>query len=196
VAVDLHKWMYMPYGIGCALVRDRLAHYRTFVYGHEATYLTSTFAQNRDRLTNPHNLALPLSRCFNSLKAYMLLRAYGMRKYRQLIQQNLDHMRYLSELLAKDADMELMAPVTTNIVCFRYHPSGFPEDAVTQLNKLIYDALSRINFLMISDTTIKGTYMLRACNVNHRSRKQDFEVLVKEVKRAGAMFRPLVKDRG
>jgi aromatic-L-amino-acid decarboxylase len=196
VAVDLHKWMYMPYGIGCALMRDRLAHYRTFVYGHEATYLTSTFAQNRDRLTNPHNLALPLSRCFNSLKAYMLLRAYGMRKYRQLIQQNLDHMRYLSELLAKDADMELMAPVTTNIVCFRYHPSGFPEDAVTQLNKLIYDALSRINFLMISDTTIKGTYMLRACNVNHRSRKQDFEVLAKEVKRAGATFRPLVKDRG
>lgn len=38
-AVDLHKWMYMPYGIGCTLVRDRLAHYSTFVYGHDAQYL-------------------------------------------------------------------------------------------------------------------------------------------------------------
>ena len=177
-------------------MRDRLAHYRTFVYGHEATYLTSTFAQNRDRLTNPHNLALPLSRSFNSLKAYMLLRAYGTRKYRQLIQQNLDHMNYLADLLEKEADIELTAPVTSNIVCFRYHPHGLSENALTQLNKLIYDALSRINFLMVSDTIIKGTYMLRACNVNHRSRKQDFEFLVKEVKHAGTTFRPLFKDRG
>lgn len=30
IAVDLHKWMYMPYGIGCALVKDRLSHYATF----------------------------------------------------------------------------------------------------------------------------------------------------------------------
>jgi glutamate/tyrosine decarboxylase-like PLP-dependent enzyme len=43
LAVDLHKWMNMPYGIGCTLVKDRLAHYRTFVYGHEAEYLKSAF---------------------------------------------------------------------------------------------------------------------------------------------------------
>jgi aromatic-L-amino-acid decarboxylase len=42
VAVDLHKWMYMPYGIGCTLVRDRLAHYKTFVYGHEAQYVKAS----------------------------------------------------------------------------------------------------------------------------------------------------------
>jgi glutamate/tyrosine decarboxylase-like PLP-dependent enzyme len=39
LAVDLHKWMYMPYGIGCTLVKDRLAHYSTFVYGHDAEYI-------------------------------------------------------------------------------------------------------------------------------------------------------------
>jgi glutamate/tyrosine decarboxylase-like PLP-dependent enzyme len=194
LAVDLHKWMYMPYGIGCALVQDRFAHYSTFVYGHEAKYLTSTFEQNRDQLTNPHNLALPLSRHFNSLKAYMLLRAYGTQKYRQLIQQNINQMNYLADLLEKEEDMELMAPATSNIVCFRYNPHNLSEKALAQLNKVIYDALNRINFLMVSDTTIKGTYMLRACNVNHRSRKQDLEFLVKEVTRAGAKFRLLFKD--
>jgi glutamate/tyrosine decarboxylase-like PLP-dependent enzyme len=126
----------------------------------------------------------------------MLLRAYGTQKYRQLIQQNIDHMSYLADLLEKEADMELMAPLTSNIVCFRYNPQGLSEEALAQLNKVIYDALSRINFLRVSDTTIKGTYMLRACNVNHRSQKQDFDGLVKEVKRAGAKFRPLFKDNG
>ncbi len=38
---------------------------------------------------------------------------------------------------------------------------------------------------MISDTTVKGKYMLRACNVNHRTKKQDLNYLVKEVKRVG-----------
>jgi glutamate/tyrosine decarboxylase-like PLP-dependent enzyme len=185
VAIDLHKWMYMPYGIGCALVRDPRAHYSTFVYGHEARYLKSTFEEVHDKFRDTHNLALPLSRSFNSLKAYMLLRAFGTRKYRRLIQQNLNQIQYLAELITNDDRLEITAPVTSNIVCFQYKPPGVEEAAVETLNKAIYDGLSRIKLMMISDTTIKGRYMLRACNVNHRSQLTDFEILVKEIKRLG-----------
>jgi glutamate/tyrosine decarboxylase-like PLP-dependent enzyme len=195
VAVDLHKWMSMPYGIGCALVRDPRAHYSTFVYGHEAQYLKSPFADIQDKFVDTHNLALPLSRNFNSLKAYMLLRAYGKRKYSQLIQQNINHIHYLAELIKKHDQMEITAPVTSNIVCFRYKPHGLNEEAVDQLNKLIYEALCQINFMIISDTTIKGTYMLRACNVNHRSQKQDFEFLVNEIERTGRKLASQVTSR-
>lgn len=185
VAIDLHKWMYMPYGIGCALVRDPLAHYSTFVYGHEANYLKSTFAEIHDKFADTHNLALPLSRSFNSLKAYMLLRAYGTQKYRQLIQQNLHQTQYLAELIHNDANLEITAPVTSNIVCFRYtHPSLTKAESDT-INRSIYEALSHINLMIISDTTIKGQYMLRACNVNHRSQNKDFEFLINEIKRTG-----------
>ena len=188
VAIDLHKWMYMPYGIGCSLVRDPLAHYSTFVYGHEAEYLKSTFEEIQDKLTDAHNLALPLSRNFNSLKAYMLLRAYGTQKYSQLIQQNLNQTIYLADLIKKEDNMEITAPVTSNIVCFRYKPDGLNEEEVETINKLIYEALSHINLLIISDTTIKGKYMLRACNVNHRSQKKDFDYLIKEIGKTGMNF--------
>jgi aromatic-L-amino-acid decarboxylase len=185
LAVDLHKWMYMPYGIGCTLVKDRLAHYSTFVYGHEARYLKSAFDQLKDQIVNPHNLALPLSRNFTSLKAYMLLRAYGKNKYSNLIQQNVDQMNYLAELIRKEPKMEITAPVVSNIVCFRYKPKGFTELELEKLNKMIYSDLNQRSFWMISDTTIKGRYMLRACNVNHRSQKQDIDFLVNEVKKTG-----------
>jgi aromatic-L-amino-acid decarboxylase len=185
VAIDLHKWMYMPYGIGCALVRDPRAHYSTFVYGHEARYLKSTFEDVHDKFRDTHNLALPLSRSFNSLKAYMLLRAYGTQKYRQLIQQNLNQIQYLAELIERDDVFEITAPVTSNIVCFRYRPRGVGEDVIEVLNRAVYEALSHIKLMMISDTTIKGRYMLRACNVNHRSQHTDFEGLVKDIKRLG-----------
>ncbi len=185
LAVDLHKWMCMPYGIGCTLVKDRLAHFSTFVYGHEARYLKSAFDQLKDQLINPHNLALQLSRNFTSLKAYMLLRAYGKRKYGNLIQQNISQISYLAELIRKEPKIEITAPVASNIVCFRYNPRDLSESELEKLNKIIYSDLNQRSFMMISDTTIKGRYMLRACNVNHRSQKRDFDFLVKEVKKTG-----------
>ena len=185
LAVDLHKWMYMPYGIGCTLVKNRLAHYSTFVYGHEAEYLKSAFELNSEQVSNPHNLALPLSRNFSSLKAYMLLRAYGKNKYSNLIQQNIDQANYLAELIGKEHDMEVGAPVTSNIVCFRYKPINLDESRVEGLNKLLFDDLNKKSFLMISDTTLKGKYLLRACIVNHRTKKQDLKFLVDEVKKTG-----------
>jgi len=196
LAVDLHKWMYMPYGIGCTLVRDRLAHYSTFVYGHEAQYLKAGMDLAKEKgelLTNPHNLALPLSRGFLSLKAYMLLRAYGKKKYGDLIQQNIDQTNYLADLVKNDPDMEITAPVASNIVCFRYRPEGLDEARTEKLNKMIMDSLNQVSFWMVSDTTIKGRYMLRACNVNHRTRRGDLEYLVDLVKKLGERHLPEAK---
>lgn len=185
IAIDLHKWMNMPYGIGCTLVKDRFAHYSTFVYGSDAKYLKSAFDQLKDQLINPHNLALPLSRNFTSLKAYMLFRAYGKNKYSNLVQQNIDQTNYLGELIRKEPNMEITAPVVSSVVCFRYKPKRLTEPELEKLNKMIYNDLNQISFWMVSDTMIKGKYMLRACNVNHRSQKQDFDFLVNKVKNIG-----------
>jgi aromatic-L-amino-acid decarboxylase len=195
LAVDLHKWMYMPYGLGCTLVKDKLAHYSTFVYGHEAIYLKTGMDQVKDQLSNPHNLALPLSRSFLSLKAYMLLRAYGKDKYSQLIQQNIDQIHYLAELIKKETEMEITAPVASNIVCFRYKPRGLGEEELERLNRMINRELNQISFWIISDTTIRGRYMLRACNVNHRSKRKDFEYLVEQVKKIGASHLSQIKKK-
>jgi len=46
--------------------------------------------------------------------------------------------------------------------------------------------LWKINLWMITDTTVKGKYMLRACNVNHRSKREDFNALVEMIKKIGA----------
>ncbi|MHA2394714.1 MAG: pyridoxal phosphate-dependent decarboxylase family protein [Promethearchaeota archaeon] len=185
LAVDLHKWMYMPYGIGCTLIKNKLAHYKTFVYGHAAEYIQSARDLSDDELSNPHMLSLQLSRNNSSLKAYMLLRAHGKNKYCRLIQQNIDQIEYLASLIEKEPNIEFMAPVISNVVCFRYNPSGLDDEQLEKLNKMILQELFKINFWIISDTTIKGKYMLRACNVNHRSRREDFDFLIEEIKKIG-----------
>jgi glutamate/tyrosine decarboxylase-like PLP-dependent enzyme len=115
----------------------------------------------------------------------MLLRAYGKNKYKRLIQQNLDQIKYLSELIEKAPFLELSAPVSSNVVCFRYVRDGLTEDELEKLNKAIRGKLMMSSFAIISDTTLNGKYMLRACNVNHRSKREDFDFLVNEIKKIG-----------
>jgi glutamate/tyrosine decarboxylase-like PLP-dependent enzyme len=184
IAIDLHKWMSMPYPIGLTLIKDKVSHYSTFVYGHEARYL-ETVLKSVDLDTMTLMSSLDLSRANTGLKAYMLLRAYGKRKYRKLIQQNIDDINYLAEELKNDPVFEVAAPVVSNIVCFRYNPGGLTERQIEKLNKGILGELWNITWGMISDTSLKGKYVLRVCNVNHRSIREDFEWLVAEVKRLG-----------
>jgi aromatic-L-amino-acid decarboxylase len=75
--------------------------------------------------------------------------------------------------------------VFSNVVCFRYVIDGLTEDELEKLNRMVLGELWKISLWMISDTTIKGRYMLRACNVNHRSRYSDFDTLVERIKSIG-----------
>jgi glutamate/tyrosine decarboxylase-like PLP-dependent enzyme len=181
IAVDLHKWMNMQYPIGITLVKDKVAHYSTFVYGHDAKYLDSVLGNvDLDVMTMFSSLAL--SRGNIGLKAYMLLRAFGKGKYRKLVQQNIDGIHYLADLLEKEPHFEVAVPAISNIVCFRYNPGGLSEEQIEKLNKMILGKLWSEIWGYISDTTLNGRYMLRACNVNHRSQLGDFDVLVNKIK--------------
>lgn len=164
-----------------ALVKDKVAHYSTFVYGHDAKYL-DTVLDNIDLDTMTMISSLALSRGNTGLKAYMLLRAYGKDKYRHLIQQNIDGINYLAEILEKDPLFEVTAPVVSNIICFRYNPGNLSEEQLEKLNKMILGELWTSIWGMISDTTLKGRYVLRAFNVNHRSKREEFNVLVNRIK--------------
>jgi len=124
----------------------------------------------------------------------MLLRAYGRERYSQLIQQNIDQNNYLAELIRKEPELEITTLVASNIVCFRYKPKRLNEVGLEKLNKMILVALRQISFVIITDTIMKEKYMLRACCVNHRSKKHDFDFLFNEVRKAGEKFTPHIQS--
>jgi len=91
-----------------------------------------------------------------------------------------------------DPKFELTAPVASNIVCFRFNPGGLGEEDLEKLNRALLKRLWETDYGVVTDTTIKGKYMLRACNVNHRTRSEDFDWLVAEIKRLGEKLMPEV----
>jgi len=198
LAFDLHKWMYLPYEIGCVLVRHEEEHRKAFsltpVYLSREGDGRGLTGGDLPWLTD---YGFQLSRGFRALKAWMSLKEHGSRKFGRLIQQNIDQARYLAELIDATPELELVAPVTLNVVCFRYIGSDLGDAALNALNKEILVELQEQGIAVPSGTTIAGQYVLRVGHTNHRSRREDFDVLVGEVIRMGQeLARPAVKARG
>ena len=186
LALDLHKWMSMPYEIGCVLVLHEEQHREAFsvmpeylVHGEGGRGLSG------GDLPWFSDYSFQLSRGFRALKAWMSLKEHGSEKYARIIQQNLDQACYLAELLRASPELELAAPVTLNVVCFRYVVPGVTGDCLNELNKQIVVELQEQGVAVLSGTVIRGKYVMRVANSNHRSRREDFEFLVKEVVRIG-----------
>ncbi len=195
LALDLHKWMYMPYEIGCILVQNEEYHRKAFS-------LTPDYLAHGEGGRGITGGDLPwfsdydflLSRRFRALKAWMSLKQHGSRKYGRLIQQNIDQAHYLAELINAQPELELSAPVTLNIVCFRYVAPEMDDAALDELNKQIVIELQEQGIAVLSGTIIKGKYVLRAANVNHRSRREDFNILIREVIRTGKELTISIKN--
>jgi len=186
LALDLHKWMYMPYEIGCILVRHEEAHRRTFsltpdylIHGQGGRGLTG------GDLTWLTDYGFALSRRFNALKAWMSFKEHGVRKYGRLIQQNVDQARYLASLVDASPALERAAPVPLNVVCFRYVKPGMDDTILDTVNEQIIVELQEQGIAVPSGTIVRGRYVLHVAITNHRSCREDFDVLVREIIRIG-----------
>jgi aromatic-L-amino-acid decarboxylase len=186
LALDLHKWMSMPYEIGCVLVRHEEQHRNAFsVMPEYLEHGEGGRGLSGGDLPWFSDYSFQLSRGFRALKAWMSLKEQGSSKYARIIQQNIDQAEYLGELVHASPALELAAPVTLNVVCFRYVTPNMNGDELDEVNKQIVVELQEEGVAVLSGTVIKGKYVLRVANSNHRSRREDFDFLVREVIRIG-----------
>lgn len=188
VAFDLHKWGYMPYEVGVALTRApkaQTATYETAAAGAPA-YLRSAQAGIAVDTTYFADRGFQLSRNFRALKVWMSMKQQGVNRIAGAIQMNIDQARRLGALVEVHPDLELLAPVSLNIVCFRYAPDGMAEQALNPLNQAILVALQSRGIAVPSQTVLQGRFAIRVCITNHRSRDEDFDVLVEAVVSIGA----------
>jgi aromatic-L-amino-acid decarboxylase len=183
VALDLHKWLHVPFEAGCALVRDRKAHRAAFA-------LTPEYLEHAERGLASGSLwfseyGLQLSRGFRALKVWLSFKEHGLDKFGRLIDQNIAQAHELAGLVEAEPALELMAPVVLNIVCFRYLPRNLPADRWNAFNEELLIRLHESGIAAPSYTTLDGEYCLRAALSNHRTRSEDLGIMVDAVVRIG-----------
>jgi aromatic-L-amino-acid decarboxylase len=184
LAFDLHKWLYMPIEVGCTLVRSEPDHRRAF----SLTPAYLSHGGQRGLLAGSQwfsDYGIQLSRGFRALKVWMSLKEHGIEKYGRLIRQNVAQARYLAAQVDRTPELERLAPVPLNIVCFRFRVGGLGDEALNRLNQEMLLRLHESGIAAPSYTTIDGRYAIRVAITNHRTVRADFDLLVQTVVRIG-----------
>jgi glutamate/tyrosine decarboxylase-like PLP-dependent enzyme len=172
IAADAHKWLNVPYDCGFVLVREPERLRRAF--GVEAAYLPSL----HDPRPNPGMLTPENSRRARAFAVWSTLRAYGRAGHRAMVERHLALARHLAGRVDAEPDLERLAEVKLNIVCFRAHPAGTPGERLDDLNRELGEALLRDGRVFAGTTVYDGRVAFRPAIVNWQTRERDVDVLV------------------
>jgi aromatic-L-amino-acid/L-tryptophan decarboxylase len=178
LAFDFHKWGQVPYDAGFVLLRDGELHRKAFA--SQAAYLARQTRGLAGGSTWPCDLGPDLSRGFRALKTWFTLKVHGFDALGETIARTCELARYLEQRIAETAELELLAPVQLNIVCFRYRGVCFRYRSadVDRLNARIVIELQESGVAAPSTTRINQALAIRAAITNHRTNRSDIDALV------------------
>ncbi len=184
LAVDAHKWLFVPLEAGCALVRDREGLRETFKFAPPYYH----FGGKAGDTVNYHEYGPQNSRGFRALKVWLTLQAAGREGYRKVISGNLEQSRIMYAALGADPEIET-ATQSLSIATFRFVPKTLdPAKDGERLNALNAALLTRIQTggeAFLSNAIIEGQFYLRACITNFRTTEADVRALPEIVVRVG-----------
>ncbi|MBD9526950.1 pyridoxal-dependent decarboxylase [Paracoccus sp. PAR01] len=182
VALDPHKSLHAPFDVGCVLVRDESLHLSSFAL--HADYLDP---MERGIAAGGwlFDYGLQTSRGFRALKVWMMLKEHGAERFGRIIGRNIAQAQRMAARIDAEPRLTRLAPVTLDIVCFRYDPGDMDADALVALNTEIMMRLQEDGIAAFSDTVVHGEHGLRAAICNHRTTDTDLSDAVRALVATG-----------
>lgn len=176
---DGHKWLNVPYDCGFAFVHDPVLLSRTFAAS--AAYLMSP----DDPHPNFMHLGPEMSRRARSLAVWATLHAYGRDGYRTLVNHHLELAQRVAAHVDAAKDLERLAEVPLNIICFRFTPHGYSEDELNRLNRRLGEAVLNDGRVYVGTTEYEGRVAFRPAIVNWRTTADDVDLLLDVIRELG-----------
>jgi len=181
IAFDFHKWPQVPYDAGMLLVRDGAAQAATFA-SHVA-YLARDARGLAGGGSWPVDFGPDLSRGFRALKVWFTLKHYGLRRLGEVIAKTCALAQHLARRIEAEPELELLAPVTLDIACFRFRHAE-PD----RVNAALVADLQEAGIAAPSTTRIAGALAIRCAFINHRTTEADVDAIVDAILAAGRHY--------
>jgi glutamate/tyrosine decarboxylase-like PLP-dependent enzyme len=168
LAFDFHKWGQVPYDAGFILVRDGTQHRATFTT--PAAYLRRETRGLAGGSPWFCDFGPDLSRGFRALKTWFTIKVHGTAQIGAVISKTCELAQYMKRQIQSHPDLELLAPVQLNIICFRYRCAD-----PNPINAAIAVDLQESGIAAPSTTVLDGQLAIRAAIVNHRTEARDVD---------------------
>jgi glutamate/tyrosine decarboxylase-like PLP-dependent enzyme len=188
LAFDFHKWAHVPYDAGCVLVRDGALHRAAFVT--EPAYLARLPRGTAAGAPWFADYGVDLSRGFRALKVWLTWREHGTEALGAAMAKNCRQAEALAAAIDGCADLERLAPVGLNIVCFRGRGEGLDEAALDRINEDVVADTQESGVAVPSTVRLDGRLAIRVNLTNHRTTMADLVRMLAFVRARGAAYRP------
>ncbi len=152
--IDPHKGLFMPYGLGVALVRNAKQLYNSHFY--RADYMQDVILSEEE--LNPADLSPELSKHFRGLRMWLPLKLHGLKPFRAALEEKLYLTRYFYEELKNLDGFELGPYPQLTVTTFRYVP---PHGDANRFNQMLIKAVHRDGRVFPTSTQINGKFVLR-----------------------------------
>ena len=179
ITLDPHKWLAMPFEVGCLLVR-------------EGRLLEHAFELHPDYLKEGHeagvNFAdrgLQLTRASRAIKVWLAIETFGLDAFRATIDRAIDQTLAAQARIEADARLEIVTPASLGILTFRRRGiAGEPALVTDRRNAAIVQSLAASGAVLLTSTFIKGRYAIRLCVLNHTTEDADVAFAIDRVAEA------------
>lgn len=173
LVLDPHKGLFLPYGSGAVLVKDREAMARA--HGYEASYMQDAAAQ-AGPAPSPADLSPELTKHFRGLRMWLPLQLHGLAPFRACLEEKLLLARWFHERVA-ELGFETGPEPELSVATYRW-PTG------DDFNRSLVRAVHEDGRCFVSSTRLDGRFTLRMAALTFRTHLAHVQTLLDILERA------------
>ena len=168
IVMDPHKTLFLPYGTGAVLVKDRQKLYASHHLG--ADYLQDTLVESEE--LSPADASPELTRHFRGLRMWLPLKVLGVAPFRAALEEKLLLARYFHDKIQEVDGFEVGPHPDLAVATYRYVPKRGDANA---FNQQLVQRVHQDGRIFVSSTMLNGNFVLRLAVGAYRSHLADIE---------------------
>jgi aromatic-L-amino-acid decarboxylase len=178
VTLDPHKGLFLPYGTGCVLVRDREAMRRA----HAGTGAYMPPMQSDEDAVDFCEIGPELSRDVRGLRVWLPMKMHGAAAFREALDEKLDLARLAALRLRALPGVEIIAEPELSLLAFRAKPPGVEEGgALDAFNRKLLARVNARQRVLLTGTSAGGRFALRICVLSFRTHRDRVEAALEDI---------------
>ena len=177
LVLDPHKTLFLPYGTGALLVKNRKHLHQT--YSATAEYMPHL--QDSDEAVDMSEVTPELTRPFRGIRVWLPIKMHGASVFRDYLDEKLDLADWICGEIRQIEELEVVAPPTLSIMAFAVRRTGLTLETANLITRDIINKINARQRVCLTGTTIKGRFLIRIAVGAFRTHQDRMEMLLEDL---------------
>lgn len=174
IIADPHKSMFLPYGIGAVLIKDKQAVLHSNHYA--ANYMQD--AEDEDLTESPANISPELTKHFRGLRLWLPLQLHGIDPFIACLEEKLLLVKYFREKIVEHGFKT--GPEPDLSVSYFWYPF---EENCDEKNKLLMEEIHKDGDVFLSSSVINERFVIRIAILSFRTKIETIDKTIEMIQR-------------